>query len=344
MRLLVLGGTTFVGPAVVHAALARGWEVTCLHRGRVGAPPAGARSVIGDRTDAADLAAMAQQHFDFVVDAWSGAPAVARDAARALAGSTGRWAYVSTRSVYVWPPAPGADESADVVPADPDSPSRDYAEDKRGAELAYERELGASRVVHLRAGLILGPRENVGRLPWWLDRISEGTDFLAPGPPELSLQYVDSRDLAEFALDALCDNRSGPVNTVSPPGAATTQELLSACVEVTGSRARPVWVDPQWLLDAGVEPWTELPIWVPREHEAYAMHCGDTSRAIAWGLRTRPLQQTVADTWAWLEQVDAGSGTRPPAPVGRPPVGMDPAREAELIAAWRSTGPGSRTR
>ncbi|HEY7857289.1 MAG TPA: NAD-dependent epimerase/dehydratase family protein [Candidatus Nanopelagicales bacterium] len=332
MRLLVLGGTSFVGPAVVQAALDRGWDVTCLHRGLNGSPPQGAISFIGDRTTPSTLAALARQRFDVVVDAWSGAPYVARDAARALAGSTGRWAYVSTRSVYTWPPANHADESAAVVPADPDGELTDYAADKRGAELAYERELGADRVVHVRAGLILGPRENIGRLPWWLRRVARGGEFLAPGPEDLPLQYVDARDLASFALDVLQDSRSGPVNTVSLPGAATMTEVLAACVDATGSNAVPTWVDAEWLLAAGVEPWTELPIWIPREDEAYAMHSGDTSRAVRWGLRTRPVAETVADTWVWMGQDDVGAGPPP----GRRPVGMLPEREAELLAAWHA--------
>ena len=337
MRLLVLGGTTFVGPAVVEAALARGWVVTCLHRGRTGTPPAGASSVVGDRTDPAVLAAVAQQHHDVVVDAWSGDPRVARDAARDLAGSTGRWAYVSTRSVYD-EPAVGADESWPVVAADPDGPATDYPRDKRGAELAYERELGAERVVHLRAGLILGPRENIDRLPWWLRRTGRGDRFLAPGPPDLPLQYVDVRDLASFALDCLDAGRHGPVDTVSPPGHATTEQLLAACVAVTGGVAEPVWVDAAWLLERGVQPWTELPVWIPRESDGYPMHSGDTALAAAWGLRCRPVEQTVADTWAWL--VAGGAGPVAPAHVGR--VGLDPRREAELLASWsRRTGPAT---
>ena len=331
MRLLVLGGTSFVGPAVVEAALARGWDVTCLHRGRTGSPPAGASSVIGDRTEPAALAALADDRFDGVVDLWVGAPSVARDAARALRASTGRWVYVSTRSVYAQPLADGADETVRLVAADPDGDAVDYPTDKRGAELAYDRELGADRVVHLRAGLVLGPRENIGRLPWWLRCTARGGPFLAPGPPDLPLQYVDARDLAAFALDCMAAGRSGPVNTVSAAGHTTTARLLQACIDSTGSDAIPTWVDAQWLLDRGIEPWTELPIWIPREHESYAMHSGDTSRAYDWGLRCRPVEQTVAATWAWLADVDAGRAAAPP---NRPDIGLDPGAESALLAQW----------
>lgn len=330
MRLLVLGGTTFVGPAVIQAALSRDWQVTVLHRGRTGEPPGGASSVLGDRTDPKVLTRLAESEYDLVVDSWSGAPMIARDAARALRACTGRWAYVSTRSVYD-EPAVGADESWPVVAADPDAEASGYPQDKRGAELAYERELGVDRVVHLRAGLILGPRENIDRLPWWLRRVARGGEFLAPGPVDLPLQYVDARDLAQFALDCLIAGRSGPVDTVSPPGHTTTGALLAACVEATGAAASPVWVDPQWLLDRGVEPWSELPVWIPREHDAYSMHSGNTARAAEWGLGCRPAAATVRDTWRWMQSGD----TVPLTTSLAGPVGMSPDREAELLTAWR---------
>jgi 2'-hydroxyisoflavone reductase len=333
MKVLVLGGTKFVGPPVVESALERGWDVTCLHRGFVGAPPEGATSVIGDRMDPAVLKALAGEHFDIVVDTWSGAPSVARDAARALANSTGQWAYVSSRSVYDWPLALGAAESAPVVEADPDAGESRYPADKRGAELAYERELGAGRVVHLRAGLVLGPLENVGRLPWWLRRIARGGAFLAPGPSDLSLQYVDARDLAVFALDCARDGRSGAVNTVSPQGATTMGEILADCIATTGSAAVPVWVPSPWLLARGVEPWTELPIWIPQESEDYAMHAGDTSLAARWGLRIRPIVETVSAAWAWVQSIDKAGAVVAPARSG---TGMDPVREVELLREWEA--------
>lgn len=328
MRLLVLGGTSFVGPAVIEAALQRGCQVTCVNRGRLGAPPPGAEVLVGDRTDAQFLQQVAAQRFDWAVDTWSGAPYVARDAARALARSVGRWAYVSTRSVYDAPPH-RADESARVFAADPDGPASSYPRDKRGAELAYEREVGADRVVHLRAGLILGPRENIGRLPWWLRRIAKGGPFLAPGPADLPLQYVDVRDLAAFALDCLQAQRSGPVDTVSRPGYTTTGDLLATCVAATGANATATWVDAQWLLDRSVSPWTELPVWIPPQTEDYAMHCADTSRAADWGLRCRSVTETVSDTWRWVRETD-------PAP--RDGIGMDPARERALLAEWVADG------
>jgi nucleoside-diphosphate-sugar epimerase len=333
MRLLVLGGTQFVGHAAVAEGLARGWDVTVANRGVSGPAQTGARAVTLDRTLPRAFDGLAEEHFDVVLDTWSQAPSVVRDAARALATSTDRWVYVSSRSVYSWPIPQHGDESAAVVEADPDADATDYAADKRGAELALERELGPERVVHVRAGLILGPRENVGRLPWWLRRIARGGDVLAPGPDDLGIQYVDARDLVRLALDAGAAGRSGPVDTVSPAGGATMGELLRTCVDVTGSPARLVWTPPEFVLAQGIEPWGELPVWMPRDDvELYALHTGDVRRALDWGLRVRPLRETVADTWDWVRTVD-GSGD---VPEPRPDIGLDPDKEAAALARWRA--------
>ncbi|MBI1377714.1 MAG: reductase [Frankiales bacterium] len=330
MRLLVLGGTQFVGHALVAEALARGWDVTVANRGLSGPPAPGVTAVVLDRTQPGAFDVLGDATYDLVADTWAGAPSVVRDAARALAGRTGRWLYVSSRSVYAWPIERGADESAPVVDGDPDAAATEYAQDKRGGELAAERALGADRVVHLRAGLILGPRDNVGRLPWWLRRMALGGPTLAPDRPGLPIQYVDPRDLAALGLDASADGRSGPVDVVSPPGAATLGDLLGACIATTRSDAELVWVEPRFLLDAQVAPWTELPVWLPEDDEAYALHTSDVTRALDWGLRIRPLAETVDDCWSWVQAVDR-DGTAPPPRDG---IGIDPAREAALLAAW----------
>ncbi|MFC6237776.1 reductase [Longivirga aurantiaca] len=330
MRLLVLGGTQFVGHAVVADAVARGWDVTVANRGLSGSPHEGATTVTLDRTEPGAFDVLAGQEFDLVADTWSGAPSVVRDSARALGDQVGRWVYVSSRSVYAWPPPPNGDESAPVVDGDPDADSTEYPRDKRGAELALERELGADRVAHLRAGLILGPRDNVGRLPWWLRRIARGGRTLAPDRPGLPIQYVDPRDLATLGLDAGEQGRSGPVDVVCPHGTVTLGELLTTCVEVTGSDAALDWVDPAFLLGSDVAPWTELPVWLPESEEAYALHTGEVARALSWGMRNRPVRETVADCWAWVQQVDA-DGTAPPP---RDDIGMDPAKEEAVLAAW----------
>ncbi len=217
MKLLMLGGTEFVGRAIAEAALARGWQVSVFHRGHH-APPAGATALHGDRADAEGLKALREGEWDAVVDTWSGAPAAVRDAARLLAGRARTYAYVSSRSVYAYPAPAGLDEEGPVVEASPDATDADdYAQAKRGGELAAVDAFG-DRALLVRAGLILGPYENIGRLPWWLDRIARGGTVLAPGPRELALQYIDVRDLAQWTLDAVQGGLGGAYNLVSEPG------------------------------------------------------------------------------------------------------------------------------
>ncbi|QHY95174.1 NAD dependent epimerase/dehydratase family protein [Streptomyces sp. S4.7] len=332
MRLLILGGTEFVGRAVAEAALARDWQVTVFHRGRH-EPPAGVAVLHGDRTAPGGLAALTDTtdgsapEWDVVLDTWSGAPSAVLDAGRLLAGRAGRYAYVSSRSVYAYPSRAGLPEDGPLVEgAAADAGQRDYARDKRGGELAAEAAFG-DRALLVRAGLILGPWENVGRLPWWLGRIARGGPVLAPGPRENPLQYIDVRDLAEWTLDAAQRGLGGAYNLVSPSGHVTMGGLLEACVAATGSDAELRWTDPDAILAAGVEPWSDLPVWLPRGESHDMMHGGDVSAALAAGLRCRPARETVFDTWAWLRSI---GGTAPQRP-DRPALGLAPEVEAALL-------------
>ncbi|MGW1887570.1 NAD-dependent epimerase/dehydratase family protein [Streptomyces sp. NPDC001970] len=329
MRLLILGGTEFVGRAVVDAALARDWQVTVFHRGQHEAPE-GVSVLHGDRTAPGGLTALedAEGDWDVVVDTWSSAPSAVLEAARLLADRAGRYVYVSSRSVHAWPMAPGLDEDGPLVEgAAADAESTDYAHDKRGGELAAVAAFGEDRSLLARAGLILGPWENVGRLPWWLNRVARGGPVPAPGPRDLPLQYIDARDLAEWLLDASEKGLSGAYNLVSPPGHTTMGELLDECVRVTGADAELRPLDEATIAAAGVEPWTDLPIWIPRGESHDAMHRADVSKALAAGLRCRPVAETVADTWAWLRSLDG----EPPLRAVRSPAGLSPEQESALL-------------
>jgi nucleoside-diphosphate-sugar epimerase len=328
MRLLVLGGTHFVGRAVVAAALRRGDTVTTVTRGVRGEPAAGAEAIHADRTAGGALsAALGDRSWDAVIDTWSGAPRVVAESARLLAGRAAHYGYVSSRSVYRWPIPAGLDETAPVVDAGPESgTSSDYAAAKRGAEIAARAAFG-DRTLLARAGLILGPHENAGRLPWWLRRLERGGRVLAPGPPARPLQLIDARDLATWMLDCAAHGRGGAFNAVSPPGHATMASLLMAARRATGSDAQLVWVSPEAIAAAGIEAWTELPIWLPPTGDAAGMHAGDVSRALATGLRCRPVEETVADTWRWLQ-----AEGDPEPPPGRPAPGLDPVKEEQLLA------------
>jgi nucleoside-diphosphate-sugar epimerase len=329
-RLLVLGGTEFAGRATVEAGLARGWDVTVLNRGTKPVPE-GARALVGDRTAPGGLAALSRGEWDLVVDTWSRGPRAVRDAAEALKERAGRYVYVSTCSVYAWPRPAGTGVEAPLVAGDPDAEARAYPADKRGGELAVERAFGAERALLARAGLILGPYENVGRLPWWLLRMRRGGDVLAPGPPELPLAWVDVRDLAEWLLDAGSAGHSGPYDLVSPSGHATMGDFLETCRAVTGSEAVLRWLSPEQIEAAGIEPWTELPVWCPPGEMHAAMHTADVRRTVAAGLRCRPVAETIADTWAWLR--DECGETLPGRTAVRSAPGLDEGKEADALRA-----------
>ncbi|MFD7507027.1 NAD-dependent epimerase/dehydratase family protein [Streptomyces sp. NPDC059850] len=325
MRLLMLGGTEFVGRAVVEAARARGWQVTVFNRGRRGPLPE-VTALRGDRTAPGGLAALEHGTWDVVVDTWDRAPSAVRDAARLLADRVRHYTYVSTRSVYAYPAPAGQAEDGPLVDVSPDSvDDTDYARAKRGGELAALSVFGDHALL-ARAGLILGPYEDVGRLPWWLTRIARGGPVLAPGPRDLPLQYVDARDLATWLLDAAERGLGGPYNLVSPPGHTTMGELLETCVRATDSSADLRWTTPERILAADIAPWTDLPIWLPPGELYDTLHAADVSKAVAAGLRCRPVGETVTDTWAWLRGSDG------PAPWA---VGLSPEKEAEVLAAQR---------
>ena len=327
--LLALGGSGFVGRAVVDEGCRRGWEVTTFNRGR-GPAVDGVSQIIGDRRDRASLERLRDRDWDVVVDTWSGAPCAARDSAAVLAHHAARYIYISSGSVYAPPPPIGGDESAATVEASPDAENGDYSELKRGAELAVTQAFG-DRALVARAGTILGPHEDVGRLPWWLNRMAAGGEILAPGPPGLQLQLIDARDLASFVLDAALAGHSGPFNVVSRRGHATMRSLLEACHEVAGAPdALLTWMDPHAVIAAGIEPWTELPIWLPPDSEFAGMHAANVERANAAGLHCRPVEQTVQETWTWLSELDGP----PPLRSDVDPPGLDSARESAALDAW----------
>ncbi|MGW7413641.1 NAD-dependent epimerase/dehydratase family protein [Streptomyces sp. NPDC054863] len=328
MKLLILGGTEFVGRAVTEDAVARGWDVTVFHRGNH-APPPGVTALHGDRLG--DLSALADAvrdgaAWDAVLDTWSGHPRAVQQAADLLADHAGRYVYVSSRSVYVSPaPAHQTEDGPVVEPGE-----EGYAHVKRAGELAAVAAFGADRTVLARAGLILGPGENIGRLPWWLNRVARGGPVLAPGPHDLPLQYIDARDMAAWMLDAVEAGLSGAYHLISPEGHTTMGELLESCVRVAGSTTAELrWAQPEVILSHGIDPWLQLPVWVPPGEDHDAIHRADVSKALATGLSCRPVAETVADTWAWLNTL----GGVAPQRSDRPVVGLDPEEEAKVLAA-----------
>jgi nucleoside-diphosphate-sugar epimerase len=325
MRLLVLGGTHFLGRHVATAALERGHDVATFTRGISGAPPEGARALHGDRDDPAALPdALDGWTPDLVVDTSCQTRAAARNAAAALAGVRG-YAFVSSLNAYAgWPPGP-------IGPED-DEKTWTTDDDEYGPIKAYaEREIGAavgSAFLTARAGLILGPYDPIHRLGWWLDRVSRGGRVVVPDALDQPIAAVDARDLAGWLVDMAEQGRGGAVNATGPAGMTTLGGLLDLCREVTGSDAEWVPVTEEDLLAADVEPWVHLPFWLPRGVAVTAWDV-DTARAREFGLPSRPLGETVADTWAWQRTHD-----RPPQPAGghRSEPGLPSDLEASLLA------------
>ncbi|MFJ6196977.1 NAD-dependent epimerase/dehydratase family protein [Micromonospora sp. NPDC092111] len=332
MRLLMLGGTGFVGSALVAEGVRRGWAVTMLNRGLHGDTPPGVRRLRGDRSAPDGLAELAGGEWDLVVDTWDGRPRAVLDAATLLRAAR-HYAYISSGSVYAPPVPSGVGEQAPVVMAEAgDTSDDDYPRCKAGGELAATEVFG-DRALLVRAGLILGPGEDIGRLPWWLHRVARGGDVLAPGPADLPVQYVDVRDLAAWTLDRAAEGVGGAFNVISRSGHTTMGELLTGAVAATGSDARLRWTDPEPILAAGVVPWNDLPIWIPPGHEYRWLQERGVEKAYAAGLTCRPVAETIGDTWRWLRRV----GAVPPR-AGRPvraAVGLDPEREAALLTTVR---------
>lgn len=329
MRLLVLGGTLFLGRHVVDAALARGHEVATFTRGRAGAPPAGVRDLHGDRDDPPSLAAALDGWVpQGVVDTSCQTRAAADQAAATLAG-VDAYAFVSSLNAYRhWPPGPVASD---------DEPTWDTDDDGYGPVKAFaERTLTAALdgpVLLARAGLIVGPHDRADRLGWWLRRLAAGGRVVVPEGLDQPIALVDARDLADWLVRAVEQGGagkgwSGGVNATGPAGMTTLGGLLAACVEVVGSDAELVPVPDAELLAAGVEEWVDLPLWVPAPAAA-ALWDVSTDRARESGLASRPVRESVADTWAWLQTLDA---VPPPLTTGRSARGLPVEVERTLLA------------
>jgi 2'-hydroxyisoflavone reductase len=325
VRVLVLGGTLFLGRHVLEDALERGDEVTVFNRGVTspGLYP-DVEHLRGDR-DAGELGALEAREWDAVVDTSARVPRWVREAARVLAPTGAHYTFVSSISVYRDVSIPGVAENGPVhtVPDEAVEEITDgesYGALKALCERAAEEEL-PGRVLSVRAGLIVGPYDNTGRFTYWVHRLARGGDVLAPEPRDQPVQFVHGRDLADWILASAERRLSGVFNATGPDHPLTLEGLLEACAEVAGGDGRLVWTDERFLVDRGVEEWSDLPLWLaPGVHEEHAgMMAVDCSRALAAGLRFRPLEQTIRDTLAGAEET-AGAG-------------LTPEREQELLAA-----------
>jgi nucleoside-diphosphate-sugar epimerase len=323
VRILILGGTVFLGRHVAAEALARGHEVSLFTRGIHGAELfPGAEHLRGDRTG--DLNALRGGEWDVVVDTSGMAGEDVAASAAVLADRVRHYVFVSSVNAHPdWPEQP-VDEGSRTWE---DDELDDYGAQKAACERAAEAAM-PGRVTVVRAGLLCGPHDPMNRLAYWIGRIAKGGDVLAPGDPERAVQLIDARDLAAWMLDAGERGIGGAFCATAPAGVTPMRAVLEAASAATGSGARLIWVPDDELKAAGIEPWDELPLWIP-EADAPGTWRVATNKAEAHGLRCRPVAQTVADTWAWLAaggDEDAGAPHRA--------RGLDPARELDVLSRF----------
>jgi 2'-hydroxyisoflavone reductase len=306
VKLLVLGGTVFLGPHVVSAALARGHAVTMFNRG-VHNPDLfpEAERVRGDRN--VDLSALGGRPFDAVIDTSGYAASQMRAAADVLERTVEHYLFISSISVYArFPPGVAFDEQAATLPGE-----EGYGASKARCEEVLGSRFGG-RAALIRPGLVVGPRDPTDRFTYWPRRVAAGGRVLAPGRPERPVQFIDARDLAGWCVQ-LAERRVGGVfNAVGPSGPLTMGGLLDECARVLGSRAEFVWMSDAELLAADVQPWTELPLWIPESDPDHGgMLLASNSRAVGAGLTFRPIAETIRDTFEWDRREGAQQAALP---------------------------------
>ena len=340
LNILILGGTGFTGPEQVEYALARGHRVTLFNRnrtrpglfkGRV------AEELVGDLND--DVSALAGRKFDVMLDNPTTFPAWVRNAATQLKGNVGHYIFISTMSVYPDNSRPDMDErdGTTPMPADVDpytlvreNAGKYYGALKSFAEQEAERQY-PGRVTVVRPGLIVGPLDRSDRFTYWPARIDNGGDVLAPGTPDDPTQWIDSRDLAEWMIRLAEQHVLGTFNAVG--SVRPMQELLYGCKAVTTAGAQFTWVPAEFLTAQDVRGWRHMPVWLPPTGATAGFLRRNNDRAVKAGLTFRPLAVTASETLAWhktrpeAEQKATSEGAI---------AGIAPAKEAEVIAAWRA--------
>src|SRR5215831_18935756 len=297
MRILILGGTRFLGRAITDAALGRGDTVTLFNRGmsNPGLYP-GVQTVSGDRT--LDLSPLDGREWDAVIDVAGYDPRVVRLSAESFAKRTGRYVFVSTVSVYASQDTTEAQlEDAPVGRLRPGATGIEetYGPNKALCEQVVMDTYG-DRALIGRPGLITGPHDPTDRVPYWPRRIARGGRVLAPGDPADLTQFIDVRDLAAWLADACHAGRDGVFNLTGTP--RPFGKLLDLCKSATYSDAELIWIDSERLVAAGVDPGMGIPLWIG-EPGYDAFNNVDTSRAVAAGLTCRPVIDTIRDTLAW---------------------------------------------
>jgi 2'-hydroxyisoflavone reductase len=337
-RILILGGTGFLGPQLVEAAQARGHTVTLFNRGRT-RPHLfpNLEKLRGDR-QTGDLEALKGRTWDAVIDTSGYVPRVVRASAELLAPHVGHYVFISTISVYKELPRPGMDESAPLATVeDPNSEDirQHYGALKALCEQAAE-SIFPGRTTNIRPGLIVGPDDPTQRFSYWPVRVARGGEVLAPGSGEDLVQFIDARDLALWTVLTVENRHLGTYNATGPATPLSMKALLQACKEASGSDATFTWASADFLEKQGVKPWSDMPVWIPASGEMAGMSAVSNERAVSRGLTFRPVGQTAKDTLTWFQGLPAERQAELEKRAGLPAE-----REREVLAAWHQQQVGA---
>ena len=326
MRILIIGGTRFLGRHLVESALERNHEVTLFNRGKSnpGLFPQ-LETILGNRET--DVNKLEGRIWDAVIDVAGYVPRIVRLSAEVLKENVSRYVFISSISVYADFRKVSIDESDPVGKIEDETVEEITGETYGPLKALCEQtvqDIYSQRALIIRPGLIVGPHDPTDRFTYWPVRVARGGDVLAPQKPEAAIQIVDVRDLSEFILKLIEENASGVYNATGPDYELTIGRLLEVSKLVTGSDANFKWASVESLNANKVEAWSDMPTWVPDDEEGVGFSRIDISKAIAAGLKFRPLEETVLDTLAWAH-------TRPPDQEWR--AGLTAEREAEVLAA-----------
>lgn len=327
MKLLILGGTRFVGRALVEEATKRGHQLTLFNRGQSNPDLySDVETIVGDRDGGLD--GLNGRTWDGVIDTCGYVPRLTGDSARLLADAVAHYTFISTISVYESLTEPNMDESAPLGTMEDETVEEVNGDTYGPLKVLCEQSIEAAmngRCTHIRAGLIVGPHDQSDRFTYWPVRVVRGGEILAPGDPQEPVQFIDVRDLAAYAIKVTEEKLSGPFNCTGPDYHLSLGSYLESCQKVAQSEARFVWVDDSFLQEQEVGAYVELPLWVPADYAGF--NRVNNEKAQAAGLSYRPLAETIADTLAWAK-------TRPSDYVWR--GGLKPEREEELLKIWHN--------
>jgi 2'-hydroxyisoflavone reductase len=331
LRILILGGTGFIGPHQVRFALSRGHEVTLFNRGRTNThlfPEV--EKLRGDRND--DLESLKGREWDVVIDNSASVPRWVRQSAQLLKDAAEHYLFVSSISVYSDNSIVGMDETGPVGVIDDRDPERvtgqTYGPMKAMCEGEAEKAFPARTTV-VRPGLIVGPGDNSDRFTYWPIRIHRGGEVMAPGHPTDPVQIVDARDLSEWMIRMLEEKNPGVYNATGPESPLSIAEMLYGIRAATSAKVSFTWVDADFLGEHRVRSWSHMPTWVPPREGMEGFSRVDCSRAIERGLTFRPLAVTARDTIDWHQTLPAERQENMRA-------GLSREREVEVLQAWHS--------